>query len=143
MTENIVVPQSPTTPGVIVSEGNHDYGHRGLEAKDSTFFLQSQLATSAQLQAKDSGDYGYRLLSAIKDNHSAVVGMTKDIHIAMLERDSRRGEQLVELRTLVNAQAADTKYALALMEARGTATSLQDAKDEIQLLKIKSSSILS
>jgi len=63
MSDNIVVPQSPTSPGVIVTDkDHHGYHHRGLEGKDATFFLQNNLSDGVR-----------SILRELSDNKAATV----------------------------------------------------------------------
>ncbi len=45
MSDSIVVPQSPTSSGVIVTDGHRGgHHHRGLEGKDASFFVLNSMS---------------------------------------------------------------------------------------------------
>lgn len=123
MTDNIVVPQSPTSPGVIVTDNDKGHhGHRGLEGKDATFIQQTQLATANQMLNRDIAD----LRASLERNFMNTTLASRDATIELLKTDSRRGEQLSAIMARFDS-----------MEANSNAKALQEAKDEVQLLKIK------
>lgn len=138
MTDNIVVPQSPTSPGVIVTDNDKSWGNsRGLEGKDATFIHSSQVAVSDQLLMRDVVDnkaFFERGLGvtreAIDRNHFTAAMLAKDNVIELLRTDAKRGEQLATMQATILGR-------LDTMEAKTSASALQDAKNEITLLKIK------
>lgn len=121
MTENIVVPQSPTTPGVIVSEGGR--GNYGLEGKDATFIQTGHFATSHQLLARDIAENR----AVYERGNAQAMLATKDNTIEVLKADARRGEQLTAIMAKLDFLESGAKANV----------DLQAARDEVQLLKIK------
>lgn len=136
MSDNIVVPQSPTSPGVIVTDDKGYRGH-GLEGKDATFLQSTQFALANQFLNRDIVENRAVFERGLGANHTALAIMAKDGVIEMLKTDARRGEQLVAIQAQVKDGYSAVMARLDAMDAKTNATALQDAKDEITLLKTK------
>lgn len=129
MTDNIVVPQSPSSPGVIVTDNDKGhYGHHrgGLEGKDASFIFASDSALSRQM-----------LNTSVNENRFQMAVLAKDTTIELLKADSRRQDQIANMEARLTSNQKDIVARLDIMQANNNAAALQAAKDEVQLLKIK------
>lgn len=110
--ENVTMTPTQNTPGVVVSEKGHSYGHEGFLGKDLTAILTPFLVSDIKNNA-------IVLTEHVKDSHIAIERLRGDTLTATKETNILVAEHAHRTRELIREMFAEnTKAELAQANAK-------------------------